>query len=180
MFKFQKKAILPPTNCWSSLAVFRNQIIESAYIHIAVITPTAIVIISTLMLMVLKRIRLWISAINFTLWSDMRIRQIKVYDEFLLFLRERVNSIDPIRTKSQWGQRVSWIEHQAVADKKSNPGLDPWSNELKNKRLRQDGEHQWMKINTNLDSEQMIQSLWIHASREALVRSTTGQTSSDK
>ena len=41
------------------LAVFfKNQTIESAYIHMAVITPTAIVIISTLMLMVLKRIRL--------------------------------------------------------------------------------------------------------------------------
>ena len=36
----------------------KNQTIESAYIHMAVITPTAIVIISTLMLMVLKRIRL--------------------------------------------------------------------------------------------------------------------------
>ena len=37
---------------------FKNQTTESAYIHIAVITPTAIVIIKTLMLMVLKRIRL--------------------------------------------------------------------------------------------------------------------------
>ena len=160
--------------------VLKNQTIESAYIHMAVITPTAIVISSTLMLMVWKRIRLWISAIIFMPRASMTIRRKKDCDEFLLFLRERVNSIDPIRTKSQWGQRVSWIEHQAVADKKSNPGLDPWSSELKNKRLRQDGEHQWMKINTNLDSEQMIQSLWIHASREALVRSTTGQTSSDK
>ena len=65
----------------------------------AVITPTAIVIISTLMLMVLKRIRLWISAIIFTLCSAMRIRQIKDWDEFLLFLRERVNSMHSFLSK---------------------------------------------------------------------------------
>ena len=40
------------------LTVKRNQTTASAYIHIAVNTPTAIVIIRTLMLMVLKRIRL--------------------------------------------------------------------------------------------------------------------------
>ena len=98
----------------------------------AVITPTAIVIISTLMLMVLKRIRLWISAIIFTLWAVMRIRQIKDCDEFLLFLRERVNSIHPFLSKNQWGQWVSRNTSQDVSDEKWRTNLDPLSSKLKN------------------------------------------------
>ncbi len=85
----------------SPIEVVKNQTSASAYIHIAVITPTAIVIISTLMVMVLKRIRLWISAITFTLRAHMTIRRIKVCDEFLLFLRERDISIEHVVHESQ-------------------------------------------------------------------------------
>ena len=95
------------------LTVKRNQTTASAYIHIAVNTPTAIVIIRTLMLMVLKRIRLWISAIIFILRGAITIRQIKNPDAFLLFLRERDSSMQPIRSKSKWGQWISKTTYKA-------------------------------------------------------------------
>ena len=130
----------------------------------AVITPTAIVIISTLMLMVLKRIRLWISAIIFTLCADKRIRQIKDYDEFLLFLRERVNSTHRFPSKNQWGQGISRITSQAIADSNLRTHLDPSSSKLKNKRLCEGG---------------LLKCACIHSSTETLNSSTNFQTSSD-
>ena len=130
----------------------------------AVITPTAIVIISTLMLMVLKRIRLWISAIIFTLCAAKRIRQIKDCDEFLLFLRERVNSMHRFLSKSQWGQGISRFTSQAISDDNLKNHLDPSSSKLKNKRLREGG---------------LLKCACIHSSTETLDSSTNCQTSSD-
>jgi hypothetical protein len=74
--------------------------------------------------MVLKRIRLWISAIIFMLRASMTIRQIRDCDEFLLFLRERVYSMDPIRTNIQWGYGISRIASKAVWDENLRPRLE--------------------------------------------------------
>lgn len=135
----------------------KNQTIESAYIHMAVITPTAIVIISTLMLMVLKRIRLWISAIIFMPRASMTIRRKKDCDEFLLFLRERVNSMDHLRAKNQWGQRFSAITSQAGWE-------ETWVKArsieqcAQNRWISEDRNHQWIKQSIQ------IQSDWSNAS----------------
>lgn len=70
--------------------------------------------------MVLKRIRLWISAITFILRGVMTIRQIKDRDEFLLFLRERyLNSASQSKksSKANGSQGVHARPHQAKTRK---------------------------------------------------------------
>ncbi len=140
----------------SPIEFVKNQTSASAYIHIAVITPTAIVIISTLMVMVLKRIRLWISAITFTLRADMTIRRIKVCDEFLLFLRERDISIEHVVHESQGGHRISRFTSKAVSHEQMRENVRALSSDQQKKRLLKGGG----SINGSHSTQIKCQSKW--------------------
>ena len=166
----------------AGLPGLRSQTPASAYIHIAVITPTAIVIISTLMLMVLKRMRLWISAIIFILGAIKTIRQIKDRDEFLLFLRERyLNSSSQSKksSKANGSQGVHARPDQAKT-RKTQDRSKPWAH-LETIAWRQ--QHacivSFIIFDANKDSKK-VQLLWIHVSSEILNNSTKARMRSNE
>ena len=124
--------------------------------------------------MVLKRIRLWISAITFILRGAMTIRQIKDRDEFLLFLRERyLNSSSQSKksSKANGSEGVHARPDQAKTRKTQDRSM-PWAH-IETVAWRQ--QHacivSFIIFDANKDSKK-VQLLWIHIYSEILNTST--------
>lgn len=116
------------------------------------------------MLSVFKRMRFWISAIRVTVRAWSRIRQIKNYGEFLLFLREREFSLKLIPTDSQWGQGISRIPSFWTLDGNPRTLLNRWSCAFKTaphqkiSSSKESGQH-------SLNQPKRFQYLLFHGSR---------------
>ncbi len=129
--------------------------------------------------MVLKRIRLWISAITFILRAAMTIRQIKDRDEFLLFLRERyLNSASQSKksSKGNGSQGVHARPDQAKT-RKNQDRSKPWA-DIKTVAWRQ--EHAGIVFDANKDSKKSniseymsIQKYWMNQQKlESVIMNT--------